>query len=223
MLNDADPREPAVTSGDEGRQLDPAAWVDAHGQVLYRYALARVRRPEVAEDLVQETLVAALGAQDRFKGRSTERTWLVGILRHKIMDHLRSRSRGMGEANQVRHSDWLEEFFDDRGRWRRTPDPEAVKPEALAENEEFWAVFDGCLDDLSPRHREAFARRVIEQEETNSICKALGVTATNLWVILFRARTQMRRCLTLKWFHGQPPRSGGGARGGGGGGGGESA
>ena len=211
-MNESESREQAVASGEQSRRLDPATWVDAHGQVLYRYALARVRKPEVAEDLVQETLVAALGAQDGFRGQSTERTWLVGILRHKIMDHLRARSRGMGEGGQVSHSDWLEEFFDDRGRWRRMPDPEAVKPEALAENEEFWQVFDGCLDDLSPRHREAFARRVIEQEETQSICQALGVTATNLWVILFRARTQMRRCLTLKWFQQERPPGDGGPR-----------
>lgn len=204
-LSDPNAESQAAQPSDASRQLDPASWVDRHGQVLYRYALARVRKAEVAEDLVQETLMAALSAQDRFQGQSTERTWLIGILKHKVMDHLRSRSRGASDDNTVSHSDWLEDFFDARGRWRRMPDPDAVKPEALAENEEFWQVFDACLDDLPPRYREAFARRVIEHEETGAICKALGVTATNLWVILFRARTMMRRCLTLKWFHTEEP------------------
>ena len=204
-MSEPNAEQQAAQSGDSSRQLDPTSWVDQHGQVLYRYALTRVRKPEVAEDLVQETLVAALSAQDRFAGQSTERTWLIGILKHKIMDHLRSRSRGMSDENTVSHSDWLEEFFDEKGRWRRMPDPETVRPEALAENEEFWQVFDACLDDLPPRSREAFARRVIEQEDTKAICKALDVTATNLWVILFRARTMMRRCLTLKWFHSEEP------------------
>lgn len=206
-MSEPNANQPAEKTVDASRQLDPSSWVDRHGQVLYRYALARVRKPEVAEDLVQETLVAALGAQARFAGQSTERTWLIGILKHKIMDHLRARSRGMSDDNTVSHSDWLEDFFDEKGNWRRMPDPEAVRPEALAENEEFWTVFDACLDDLPPRAREAFARRVIEQEDTKSLCKALDVTATNLWVILFRARTMMRRCLTLKWFHSEEPRS----------------
>ena len=82
--------------------------------------------------------------------RSTERTWLVGILRHKIMDHLRSRSRGLGET--VSHSDWLKDFFDERGNWKHMPDPAAVQPEALIENQEFWAVFDQCLDALANRN-----------------------------------------------------------------------
>ena len=200
-MNEPDSPQPAQPSP----PLDPSAWVDAHGDMLYRYALVRVRKPEVAEDLVQETLLAAWQGRKEYAGKSAERTWLVGILRHKIMDHLRSRSRGMGEDKQVSHSDWLEEFFDDRGRWIRKPDPSAIRPEALLEKQEFWGVFDQCLDDLPPRHREAFARRVIEQEDTGEICKAMGVTATNLWVILFRARTQMRRCLTLRWFHQEPP------------------
>lgn len=204
-MNDAN-AEPQVSDANEpADQFDPASWVDRHGQVLYRYALARVRKPEVAEDLVQEALLAALNAQHRFQGQSTERTWLIGILKHKIIDHLRSRSRDMGEENQIGHSDWLEDFFDAKGRWLRMPDPEAVKPDALAENEEFWQVFDACLDGLPPRYREAFARRVIEQDDTQVICKAMAVTTTNLWVILYRARTMMRRCLTLKWFHGEEP------------------
>jgi len=195
------PQQPGAS-----RSLDPSAWIDAHGDVLYRYALVRVRRPEVAEDLVQETLLAAWGARDGFQGQSAERTWLIGILRHKIMDHLRSRSRGLGET--VSHTDWLQDFFDERGRWLRMPDPAAVKPETLLENKEFWDIFDQCMDALAPRAREAFARRVIEQEQTQAICKVMEVTTTNLWVILFRARTQMRRCLTLKWFNTDGPKAG---------------
>ena len=191
-------RDEAGRSGNSGA-LDPSAWVDAHGQVMYRFALARVTKPEVAEELVQEALLAAWRARDSFQGQSQERTWLIGILRHKILDHLRSRSRGVEDAPS--HSDWLEAFFDERGRWVRMPDPAAVRPDALLEKQEFWDVFHTCLDALSPRAREAFARRVLEQEETQRICKAMGITATNLWVILFRARTQMRQCLTLKWFN----------------------
>ncbi len=179
-------------------EVDPSRWVQAHGDALYRYALLRVRRPEVAEDLVQETLLAAMHAKGRFEGQSAERTWLIGILRNKLMDRLRARSRGAEDADQ---SDWLEDFFDEKGNWRRPPHRRVIGTEGLLEQEEFWEVFDRCLDELSPRAREAFARRVMEQEETSEICKALGVTATNLYVILYRARTQLRHCLMLNWFN----------------------
>lgn len=185
---------------------DPAAWVDAHGDVLYRYAMARVRRPEIAEDLVQETFLSALKASERFEGRSTERTWLTGILRHKILDYYRSRSRGLPETDGTSHEDWLADLFDERGNWLKPPDPRAIQPESLLEREEFWSVFEGCLDRLNVRAREAFVRRVVDDQEIEEICNALTVTATNLYVILFRARTQMRHCLTLKWFREQDMR-----------------
>lgn len=181
---------------------DPLVWLAEHGDVLYRYALARVRRPEVAEDLLQETFVAALRSKDGFQGKSSERTWLTGILRHKIMDYFRSRSRGLPEAQQMSHEDALNEFFDERGRWIEPPQAAAVRPDALLEQEDFWAVFDECLDTLSPRQREAFVRRAMEGEDTSTVCKALKITATNFWVMMYRARTQMRRCLMLKWFQG---------------------
>lgn len=185
---------------------DPSVWVDAHGDVLYRYALARVRRSEVAEDLVQDTFLSALKGRDLFQGRSSERTWLTGILRHKISDYYRSRSRGLGEADQINDRDWLEDSFDERGHWITHPDPQAFRPEGAVEREEFWAIFDGCLDKLPARTRDAFARRVIEDEDIETICKVLEVTATNLYVILFRARTQMRHCLTITWFQAQEMR-----------------
>lgn len=182
--------------------LDPSIWVDVHAPIMYRYALARVRSPEIAEDLVQEAFLAALKARGRFQGRSSERTWLVGILRNKIVDYYRKRNRGPAETELGGHEDWLAEFFDERGAWKAPPNPAAVDPGALAEREEFWAVFDDCLDHLPARAREAFVRRVMEDEDTASICKQMELTSTNLYVILFRARTRMRRCLTLQWFKG---------------------
>lgn len=181
-------------------RTDPVGWVDAHGQILYRYALARVRRPELAEDLVQETFLAALKSMDQFQGRSTERTWLTGILKHKVLDCYRAQGRSLPECTTEQQEKWLSEQFDERGHWLKSPDPRAIQPESLVEREEFWAVFEGCLNRLGARAREAFVRRVVDGEEIEPICNALSITATNLYVILFRARTQMRHCLTLKWF-----------------------
>lgn len=187
-------------SGGASNTLDPSRWVDVHGQVLYRYALARVRRPDVAEELVQETFLSGLKSRDRFQGRSTERTWLTGILRHKILDHFRARSRGLPEVDPGNHEDALSALFDARGNWITPPDRFTIRLESLVEREEFWAVFEGCLDRLAERARHAFVLRVLEDEEVEAICNILHVSATNLYVILFRARTQMRHCLTLRWF-----------------------
>lgn len=202
-MKDTDARKPKMAANHTHGKIDSSAWVDEHGDVLYRYALARVRRPDTAEELVQEALLSALQSKDRFEGRSTERTWLIGILRHKILDHFRTRSRGRPESEHSSHEDWLAPFFDEKGNWITPPDRRAIQPDALIEREEFWSVFDRCLDGLNVRTREAFVRRIVEDEDVKTICKALEITATNLYVILFRARTQMRHCLTVNWFNEQ--------------------
>lgn len=204
-MNPNDVHNPGAPVPAASSTLDPGAWVDLHGDLLYRYALARVRRPDVAEELVQETFLAALKAQGSFQSRSTERTWLTGILRHKILDHFRARSRSLPEIEVGSHEDALAGLFDARGNWIAPPDAYAIQPESLLEREEFWAVFEGCLDRLAARAREAFVLRVLEEEEVDAICNILQVSATNLYVILFRARTQMRHCLTLRWFQAQEP------------------
>lgn len=181
-------------------RLNPERWVEDHGDALYRYAIARVRRPDTAEDLIQETFLTALKSGDGFQGRSSERTWLTGILRHKILDYYRKRSRERPQTDGLSHEDWLASLFDDKGHWKKPPEPWAIDPTSLLEREEFWSAFDACLDKLPLRARDVFVRRVVDEDDVEVICKTLKVTATNLYVILFRARTQMRHCLTETWF-----------------------
>lgn len=183
----------------------PAKWVDEYADSLYRYALSRVRRPEVAEDLVQETLLAAWRSRHSFRRESAEMTWLFGILRHKILDHFRSRSRGMAEAADDEGERWVEQCYNQRGRMRQPPGPWRAEPETLLEAQEFWEVLNRCLDHLPPRSREVFARREMEQEESLAICKDLDIEPTNLWVILHRARAMLRKCLEIHWFAGSKP------------------
>lgn len=182
-------------------QIDPATWVDEHGDVLYRFAILRVKDPHVAEDLVQETFISGLQGLSRFKGGSAIRTWLVGILKHKIVDHFRKNAREVtssdltmpteqtGEAVLNRLSDWREQT----SRWDEDPG------KAL-ENQEFWKAFRGCLDGLPEGFRRAFTLREMDGLKTEEICKILDITATNLWVILHRARGRLRNCLEQTWF-----------------------
>lgn len=188
------------------RPPDPGAWVDLHGDYLFRYAKFRLRETSLAEDVVQETLLAALQAYQNFAGRGSERTWLVGILKHKITDYYRRTSRetasGQLEADASAH----DEFFRDAGEWADHWRPEyapsdwQADPAELFRQDEFWEVFAGCLSPLPARVQSAFTMREVDGLASEEICEVLGVTVNNLWVMLHRARLHLRRCLELNWF-----------------------
>jgi RNA polymerase sigma-70 factor (ECF subfamily) len=180
---------------------DPSEWVDRYGDYLFRYAMLRLRDRSAAEDLVQETFLAALKARDSFSGNSAESTWLVGILKHKIMDHFRRQAREApledGDLRE-RHDP---SAFDESGRWASGPTAWGGNPADLYREKKFLDQLTKCLSGLSPNHANAFTLREIEGADTGEICKVLNVTETNLWVILHRARMLLRRCLEANWFH----------------------
>jgi len=179
----------------------PEQWVDVYADVLYRYALARVGRADLAEDLVQETLLAALEARQTFRGDSQQRTWLIGILRHKILDHFRSAATRLEtQPHDDSGGQVLDSWFDQNGRWRKPPTQWKADDQQLLEDQEFWNVFNECMKNLPNRPREVFALRVMDDQETDAICKELKITPTNLWVILHRARALLRACLEKHWF-----------------------
>ncbi len=182
------------------------SWVDEHARYLFRYALPRVRDHHAAEELVQETFLAALRALESFDWESSPRTWLVGILRHKIMDLFRTRNR-RGDRKAALPSESLDEsdpeidaLFDDQGRWIRKPLQVEIDPAALLERADFWAVFEDCLGSLPELQAEVFSLRVMDDVKSNEICKVLSISSTNLWVLLHRARARLRACLETKWF-----------------------
>ncbi len=181
-------------------RTNPAKWVDEHGDYLFWYTLARLRQREVAEDLVQETFLAALHAQDRFAGASSERTWLVGILKRKIVDHLRRKGREQPVRDLAAVDRWTDALFDERGNWRKKPGKWPSAPSATIEKEEFWAIFTACLQKLPERLADAFILREVEELAGQEVCKVLNVSANNLWVMLHRARLGLRRCLEVNWF-----------------------
>jgi RNA polymerase sigma-70 factor (TIGR02943 family) len=178
----------------------PETWVDEHGDYLFRFALSRLRRRDLAEDLVQETFLAALQARGRFAGQSSERTWLVGILKHKIVDHLRRRTAEQRAANPAELGRWVDGLFDERGKWREKPGKWPADPGTAFEKTEFWAIFAACLRKLPERLANAFTLRAVEEMDSPEVCKVLGVTANNLWVMLHRARLGLWRCLQIHWF-----------------------
>lgn len=180
--------------------LDPSQWVNRHGDALYRFALARLRNADLAENAVQETFVAALRARESFRGSSSERTWLIGILKRKVIDHFRksARERPLGERDggPDPHAD----LFDERGHWKTDLSDWGDKPDQAVQQGQFWRVLQACLDEIPERQARAFLLREVDGLEADELCKLLGVTETNLWVILHRARGRLRRCLDENWF-----------------------
>ncbi len=178
-------------------KLDSEAWVDRYGDALFHFALARVNNREVAEDLVQETFLAAVKSQENFKGHSSEKTWLFGILKHKVIDHYRKRKNIIYEQDLGRAPDNLDDFFDAKGAWQIRPEHWSANPGKSQEVKEFIDHFYRCLSELPKRSADVFAHREIDGLSTREICNLLDITSSNCWVILYRTRMLLRKCLEL--------------------------
>lgn len=179
--------------------------LEAYRAYLYRYALLQVRDTNRAEDVVQETLLAAIESGDGYAGRSSLKTWLTGILKHKIVDLFRRQSRETpapaAPAGEEDDREFTDHFFDQarRDHWSAAP-PTWEDPERSLEQKRFWETFERCTARLPPQAAQVFAMREFMGMGTEDICKELGITPTNCWVILYRARMGLRECLETTWF-----------------------
>jgi RNA polymerase sigma-70 factor (ECF subfamily) len=177
-------------------------WLAAHGDYLFNLAVGQVRDPLVAEDLVQETFLAALKARDRFAGRSSDRTWLVGILRHKIYDHLRRvcRERPVHGDNKAQRPD--REAWDDSVLWAHEVAGECLEPSRRMELAELREALEIALGKLPTRIAQVFQLYEVEERPNREVCQQLKISESNLWVMLHRARKQLRNELA-GWWSGQ--------------------
>lgn len=180
-------------------QLQPDKWVDQYADYLYNYAIARISDPEIAKDLVQETFFAGLKSAKNYKGSATERTWLIAILKRKVIDYYRKINSKKGKA-EVRikyrsdvdsEGDWLEE---------QVADPISVLENDFIENEELALAIQECISKLPPKQSTVFTMKTIEGISTEDICNELGINPSNLWVMVHRARTALMGCLNENWF-----------------------
>lgn len=193
-------------TGEQTVRVDPTLWVDDHGDYLFRYAVVRLRDRAIAEDCVQDALLSAIQAIDSYGGKSTERTWLTGILKHKIIDYFRKHSREVPldpaetdltefdplfERDDVFKNHW-NDYLSPR-IWQRSP------AEALQEME-FFGVLQQCMSKLPERVASVFTLREMNGLETDEICEVLQVTSSNYWVMMHRARMALRRCIEINWF-----------------------
>jgi RNA polymerase sigma-70 factor (ECF subfamily) len=195
------------------RLSDPERWVEEHGDHLFKFAILRLRDAARAEDLVQETFLAALKGGDRFAGRSAERSWLVGILKHKILDHYRKASRETSFTDLTFYeSEENEPFQPDglfQGGWIHDPardlGPMEWPEDAMANLDRavFWKAFHECTAKLPRNVAAVFTMREVDGVESREICRVLNISENNLWVMLHRARMALRRCLEMNWIEKQ--------------------
>jgi len=180
-------------------ELKPETWVDQYADYLYNYAVVRISDSEIAKDLVQETFFAGLNSAKNYKGDAAERTWLIAILKRKVIDHYRKINSKKGKA-EVRmnyssqtdaEGDWLEE---------QVADPFYKGGDESIENEELGVAIQDCISKLPTKQGLVFKMKTIQGMSTEDICNELGINASNLWVMIHRARTALMGCLNQNWF-----------------------
>lgn len=181
--------------------LDAHTWLQEHGDFLFRIARRQLHSDELAEDAVQDTLLAALSARTRYAGDASVRTWLAGILKHKVVDIIRRRVREVELPMDEDGDADVDSLFRADGHWA-TPLRAWGNPHTEAELAQLRRALTECADRLKPVMAQVFSLREGGGMETEEICKELGITPTNCWVLLHRARLFMRQCLELNGYSG---------------------
>lgn len=188
-------------------ELDRQDELNALRPDLLRFARLQLRDAAAAEDAVQETMLAALVSDQGFESRSSYKTWLISILRNKIIDIIRGRGREIAATSladdEAGDDVLMESLFDQRGHWQPEARPGRwADPEASFEQQQFWRVFEACLDHLPEKTARVFMMREFLGFDTDEICKENRISSSNCWVVLHRARTGLRTCLEDSWFSG---------------------
>lgn len=197
-------QETPLNAKDNSHQHLLEAWVEEYGDYLFRYAFRYFRTEDSAQDLVQETFLAAAESIERFEGRSTPKTWLTGILRHKILDQIKSKVR----QERFEVTDYLSEEhlvgFDQAEHWtlERGPLPWGSAPDHVIKQKQFVSVLDSCLRKLPERIRQIFLLRELEGRNRTEISVEFELTESNIGVILHRARIALQGCLQENWLKG---------------------
>ena len=181
---------------------DARTWVERFGNELYAYALTRLRDSHASEEVVQETLLAGVKYLHQFRGESSEKSWLMSILRRKIVDHVRGRNRHDRRNAVLQHDGTVDALLSDLGSFDPDLIPEDMDPRQLVTDKELWELVRECLELLPQRQADAFMLREFEGLSAEDICDALKISRSNLWVLLHRARLRIAECLFQLWSKG---------------------
>lgn len=180
--------------------FDPSQWLHDYGDSLYHYALLRVRSEAIAEDLVQDTLLAGLQSLSSFNEQSSLKTWLLGIMKHKVMDYFRHHAMKTESLAAYDAEDSMNEQFDKHGHWKQNV-AHWKTPEKTLHDEQFWKIYQQCLSRLPENMATLFLLRTVDELSVESCCQVLNIETTNqLYVALSRTRLKLRQCIDTYWF-----------------------
>lgn len=183
---------------DTNRTLEPAKWIENYSDTLYSYTLQRVNNNEQAEDIVQETFLSAWKARETYNGTASEKNWLYAICKNKIIDYYRkaaaSKEVYAGEENS-------DDFFTSDGHFNETYKAKSWDMDfnTQIDTKEFYSILKQCKSKLKEIQQDVFSMKYLEDVDTNEICKSLNITVQNYWILIHRAKIQLRTCLEKNW------------------------
>jgi len=184
---------------DKRKLLD--SWIVEYANQLHAWAFRRTGNQIIAEDLVQDTFVAAFHALNSFEGKNPK-AWLFSILKHKIMDHFRQKYKMQYVDAGNQQEDFLGQFFDKHQSWNvvQKPGDWSAHEEELLDNEQFRQILFYCMDHLPEQWSVAMKLKYLQEKKGPAICEDLGISQANFWQILHRAKLQLRACIEQNWF-----------------------
>ena len=180
---------------DKPIKVDATKWVDSYGDALFAFALSRLRDRNLAEEAVQETFVSALKSVDQYRQTGSEGAWLMGILKRKVIDQFRAQSK---QPASLENDSMVEALFDKRGNWSKSAKANGSMRLDAIEREEFKVVLQDCLKKLPPTQASTFWLREVQQDSAEEVCKVLGISTSNLWVLMHRARLALAECMKTR-------------------------
>ena len=180
---------------DDPIAVDATKWVDSYGDVLYAFAVSRLRDRNLAEEAVQETFLSALKSIDQYRNTGSEGAWLMGILKRKVIDQARAQAK---QPAALENDQVVATLFDKRGNWSKAAKANSAMRLDSIERDEFKIVFEDCLKKLPPTQSATFWLREVQQESADEVCKVLDISTSNLWVLMHRARLALAECMKTR-------------------------
>ena len=180
---------------DKPISVDPTKWVDNYGDVLFAFAVTRLRDRNLAEEAVQETFLSALKYIHQYQQTGSEGAWLMGILKRKVIDQARSQAK---QPASLANDPVVSALFDKRGNWSKSAKANSAMRLDSIEREEFKIVFKDCLEKLPSTQAATFWLREVQQDSAEEVCKVMDISTSNLWVLMHRARLALAECLKTR-------------------------
>ncbi len=184
----------------QDKSLEPEAWVKNHADYLYAFAVRRISDSETCKDLIQDTFISGLKNRGSFQGKSSERTWLVAILKNKIIDYHRKNAGNKTISHSINELN-PDNFFEDNGHWKPEYSPREIAYDEAdsIENKEFGEMLKLCMGKMPYLWLSVFTMKHLDDEDSENICKELNLSPSNFWVIMHRAKLSLRACVEKNW------------------------